>query len=244
MNCSQSNSFCYGIKRRYFFINFKFIFMSQVIHAIHIHPLQNRVNPFGELIRTEARGAWMGNRGLIHNEHQQIIRQFRLKAWITCVLEFKGRQREVMTPRLYTELFFLDEATAFSAGHRPCAECRRADFNRFKSAWVKGNPLYMYDMKTPIGAMDEILQLERIGPTGNKTVYRENIETLPEGSFIEHNHKPYMVCRQNHVIGWTPFGYSGYLKLQANTVVNVLTPKSIVHTFRAGYAPQIHETAQ
>ena len=136
--------------------------MSQIIHRIQIHPLQNRVDPFGQLIRTTARGAWMGNRGLIHNEHQQIIRPFRLKAWITCVLEFKGRHREVMTPNLYTELFFLDEATAFSAGHRPCAECRRADFNLFKAAWVQGNPLYMYNMKTPIGEIDEIMHRERI----------------------------------------------------------------------------------
>src|ERR1700730_14192737 len=103
------------------------------------HPLQNRVDPFGRLIRTTARGAWMGNRGLIHNEYQQIVRTFRLKAWITCRLEFKGWYRKVMSPNRYTELFFLDEATAFSAGHRPCAECRREDFNRFKAAWLQGN---------------------------------------------------------------------------------------------------------
>jgi hypothetical protein len=218
--------------------------MSEIIHGIHIHPLQNRVNPSGQLIRTEARGAWMGNRGLIHNEHQQIIRQFRLKAWITCVLDFKGRQREVMSPRLYTELFFLDEATAFSAGHRPCAECRRTDFNRFKAAWIKGNPLYMYDMKTPIGAVDEILQLERMGSVGNKIAYREPVENLPEGCFIEYNGKPCMVIRLNHVIGWTPFGYAGYIKVPAATEVSVLTPKSIVNTLRAGYLPQIHETGR
>ena len=147
--------------------------MSQIIHTIKIHPLQNRVDPFGQLIRTSARGAWMGNRGMIHNEHQQIIRPFRLKAWITCLLEFKDRHREVMTPNLYTELFFLDEATAFSAGHRPCAECRRADFNRFKAAWVKGNPLYKYHIKTPIGEIDEILHRERMNPNGSKSTYRE-----------------------------------------------------------------------
>ena len=154
--------------------------MLQIIHKIQIHPLQNRVDPFGQLIRTSARGAWMGNRGLIHNEHQQIIRPYRLKAWITCVLEFKGRRREVMTPNLYTELFFLDEATAFSAGHRPCAECRRADFNRFKAAWVQANPLYMYNMKTPIGEIDEILQRERINPEGVKSTYRESLGIFPK----------------------------------------------------------------
>ena len=218
--------------------------MPQIIHRIQIHPLQNRVDPFGQLIRTSARGAWMGNRGLIHNEHQQIVRPFRLKAWITCVLEFKGRRREVMTPNLYTELFFLDEATAFSAGHRPCAECRRADFNRFKAAWVQANPLYMYNMKTPIGEIDEILQRERMNHDGVKSTYGENLGNLPEGSFIEYFGKPYMVRHPNRVINWTPFGYTDFIQLPQATEVNVLTPKSIVNAFRSGYLPQINETAR
>ncbi len=218
--------------------------MLQIIHKIQIHPLQNRVDPFGQLIRTSARGAWMGNRGLIHNEHQQIVRPYRLKAWITCVLEFKNRRREVMTPNLYTELFFLDEATAFSAGHRPCAECRRADFNRFKAAWVRGNPLYMYNIKTPIGEIDEILQRERLNPDGSKSTYRENPEDLPEGSFIEYNGSPYMISHSNSVIHWTPFGYTNSIKLPLSGEVNVLTPKSIVNAFRSGYLPQINETAR
>ena len=218
--------------------------MSQIIQTKQIHPLQNRVDPFGQLIRTTARGAWMGNRGLIHNEHQQIIRPFRLKAWITCVLEFKGRHREVMTPNLYTELFFLDEATAFSAGHRPCAECRRADFNRFKAAWVHGNPLYMYNMKTPIGEIDEILQRERINMKGGKFTDSEMLGHLPEGSFIEFNGKPYMINHSNRVIHWTPFGYTDSIKLPPSAEVNVLTPKSIVNAFRSGYLPQKHETSR
>ena len=218
--------------------------MLQIIHKIQIHPLQNRVDPFGQLIRTSARGAWMGNRGLIHNEHQQIIRPYRLKAWITCVLEFKGRRREVMTPNLYTELFFLDEATAFSAGHRPCAECRRADFNRFKAAWVQGNPLYMYNMKTPIGEIDEILHRERINQAGAKSTYRDNLGNLPEGCFIEYFGKPYMVRHSNRVISWTPFGYTDFIQLLPATEVNVLTPKSIVNILQSGYLPQIHETAR
>ena len=101
--------------------------------------MQNRVNPFGQIIETTARGLWMGTRGNIHNAERKIVRQFKLKAWITCRLEFKGRKRQMMMPNLYTELFFLDEATAFAAGHRPCCECRREDYNNFKAAWLKGN---------------------------------------------------------------------------------------------------------
>jgi len=218
--------------------------MSEIIHKIKIHPLQNRVDPFGQLIRTSARGAWMGNRGMIHNDHQQIIRPFRLKAWITCLLEFKGRRREVMTPNLYTELFFLDEATAFSAGHRPCAECRRTDFNRFKAAWVQGNPLYMYDMKTPIGEIDEILHRERMNPNGIKFTYKEILGDLPEGSFIEYNGKPYLISQSNRIMRWTPFGYADFIKIPLTAEVDVLTPKSIVHCFRSGYIPQTSESTR
>lgn len=82
--------------------------------------MQNRVNPFGEIIETKARGAWMGNRGRIHNEQKQIVSQYKLSAWLICQLKFKGRKRQIMAPKSYTELFFLDEATAFAAGHRPC----------------------------------------------------------------------------------------------------------------------------
>src|ERR1700761_3400486 len=109
--------------------------------------LRNRVTPQGDIIKTPARGAWMGNRGVIHDEHKQIRRSFKLKAWITCLLQFKGRHREVMTPGRWTELFFFDEATAFSAGHRPCGECRRHDYRRFKAAWLEGNPQYAFTQK-------------------------------------------------------------------------------------------------
>lgn len=112
--------------------------------------LQNRVDPYGQVICTAARGHWTGNRGVIHNDRKEIIRVFSVRPWITCLLQFKGRHRVVMTPNRWTELFFLDEATAFSAGHRPCAECRRDDFNRFKRYWTEGNPQHGFDLKTPI----------------------------------------------------------------------------------------------
>ena len=105
-------------------------------------PLQNRVDPFGNLIRTHARGTLMGNRGgALHNTEREIVRNYKSRLWITCVLEFRGRRRTVMAERRYTELFFLDEAVAFAAGHRPCAECRRERFNAFKDAWRRARGL-------------------------------------------------------------------------------------------------------
>ena len=103
-------------------------------------PLQNRVDPFGELFRTSARGTMMGNRGgALHNSDREIIRCFKSRRWITCVLQFRGRHRIVMSERRYTELFFLDEAVAFAAGHRPCAECRRERFNAFRHSWRRSS---------------------------------------------------------------------------------------------------------
>jgi hypothetical protein len=200
--------------------------------------LQNRVDPYGNLIITPARGAWMGNRGLLHNEHQQIIRPFRLKAWITCVLEFRGRKRKVMSPDLYTELFFLDEATAFAAGHRPCFECRRADYNRFKSFWLKGNPEYGFNEKTSIQLIDNILHRERLNSDGSKVKYEDKLSTLPDGCFVELNGKPHLFAN-NAVYEWSPFGYGEAQELPRSEFVTVLSPESTVNAFRAGYVPQI-----
>ncbi len=200
--------------------------------------LQNRVDPFGNLIKTKARGAWMGNRGLLHNADQQIIRPFKLNAWITCLLEFKNRRRAVMTPDRYTELFFLDEATSFAAGHRPCAECRRVDFNRFKSFWLLGNPEYKFDVKTPIQKIDQVLHQERIGPDKSKIIFRENSDRIPNGSFVSIDNEAYLVFNRE-IFRWTPFGYEKSIALPDKTRLDVLTPKSIVNMFRAGYEPGI-----
>ncbi len=103
-------------------------------------PRQNRVTPFGEIIATSERGTFMGNRGILHDPDGRVRRKWVLKNWLVCVLEFRGRKRTVMTPNRYTELFFLDEATALAAGHRPCAECRHARFIDFCIAWKAGAP--------------------------------------------------------------------------------------------------------
>jgi hypothetical protein len=200
--------------------------------------MQNRVDPAGNIFETKARGAWMGNRGQLHDHTKKILRPFKLKAWITCVLQFKGRRRTVMSPGLYTELFFTDEAVSFAAGHRPCCECRRQDFNRFKMHWIKGNPSYGFTEKTSIQNIDEVIQNERIDTNGHKITYRDRIENLPEGTFIIMNKEPYLVARK-HLYQWTPFEYRQKLPSPRNKVVEVLTPRCIVNTFTAGYIPQM-----
>jgi hypothetical protein len=199
--------------------------------------LQNRVDPAGNIISTRARGEWLGNRGVIHNEQKQIVRPFKIKAWIICMLEFRGRHRNVMTPDRWTELFFLDEATAFSAGHRPCFQCRYADHQRFKAAWLKGNPEYGFDEKTSINEIDNILQKERIDK-GKKVTYEDNIGNLPDGTFVQLDGEPWLVY-QNKTHRWTPFGYNDSKTIGAFDKVTVLTPRSIVDTFRQGYMPQV-----
>lgn len=209
--------------------------------------LQNRVNPFGEIFRTPARGSLMGNRGVIHNDRQEIVRPWRLKAWIACVLEFKGRWRKVMTPDRWTELFFFDEATAFAAGHRPCFECRRADAVRFKQAWLTGNPQYGFNEKTPIASIDDVLHGERVAKNGSKLRYQEKFELLPNGSFIEMNGAAWLVW-DSLIYQWTPEGYragvpgpEGYGAGVPGPagMVRVLTPRSVVRAFRAGYVPAV-----
>ena len=200
--------------------------------------LQNRVDPFGNIIKTSARGAWMGNRGLLHDEHQNLLRPFKLKAWLICKLEFKGWHRKVMTPNRYTELFFMDEATAFAAGHRPCFECRREDYNKFKTYWLKGNPKYGFNEKTSIKKIDDILHSERINNNRSKVTYEENIKDLPDGAFVLFNNQPHLIFKGLMYL-WSPFGYEKGIALAGVGKLPVLTPKSVVNTFRAGYIPQI-----
>jgi hypothetical protein len=200
--------------------------------------LQNRVNPFGEIIRTSNRGAWLGNRGVLHNDKQEIVRSYKIKAWITCVLEFRGRHREVMQPNRWTELFFLDEATAFSAGHRPCFQCRYLDHQRFKTYWLKGNPVLGFNMKTPISKIDDIIQLERITADQSKVTYKEKLAVLPNGTFVSYQDNAYLV-NGGKLYLWTSAGYEKPIAFPDLPTLWVLTPKSIVNMFSVGYLPQV-----
>ena len=191
-------------------------------------PLQNRVDPYSNLCRTEFRGQLMGNRGLLHNERQEIIRPWQLKRWIICVLDFKGRQRKVMTKGRYTELFFTDEATALSAGHRPCAECQRDKLSLFKKYWTAANGISIKSLTE----MDDYLHEERINPVKPEIILRE----LPDRVFIEYKGEPHLVLNK-FVKRWTFEGYKQQIELMPSEVVKVLTPMSIVRSIREGYLP-------
>ena len=197
--------------------------------------LQNRVDPLGHFIRTSARGAWTGNRGVLHDDHQEIVRPFRLKAWLICMLQFKGRHRIVMTPNRWTELFFLDEATAFSAGHRPCFECRREAATHFRQCWVKGNPSYGFTVSTSINEIDAVLHGERLGPVGS---FVARPAELPDGVFVLYEDKPHLVVDGSLYL-WSPFGYGDAVTPPAGVELPVLTPQSTVNAFRMGYVPQM-----
>jgi hypothetical protein len=198
-------------------------------------PLQNRVSPYGVLFRTPSRGTLMGNRGgCIHNDRREIVRPFKSRRWIACVLEFKDRHRVVMTPNLYTELFFLDEAVALAAGHRPCAECRRERYNAFRTAW--GSPLPTAD------DMDLALHPARIDSEGRKVKWSASWQSLPDGAFVDIGGEAWLV-RRDAMLLWTPEGYARSESRPASGSVTVLTPQPIVECLMHGYLPGIHPSA-
>jgi hypothetical protein len=196
---------------------------------------QNRVTPFGDIVAYPERGSWMGNRGRLHDEHGQLTkRRWSSTLWITCRLDFKGRKRQLNSPGHYTELFFLDEATAFAAGHRPCGECRREDYNRFKACWIKGNP--EIEVKT-IGDLDKKLHSERVGKNRQKLTHGASINDLPNGTLIAIDGQAYLVWDDDLLL-WSPGGYQHRIARPVDDKVTVLTPESIVNAFRQGYIPQ------
>jgi len=209
-------------------------------------PRQNRVTPFGELIAVPERGALMGNRGVLHDEQGQIRRPWAVKRWIACVLEFRGRYRHVMTPNRYTELFFLDEATALAAGHRPCAECRHARFLEFCEAWRQAHSKAKTGARPRADDIDNRLHAERLTPERIKRTYAADIADLPNGAFVTlpgDDMQPYLLWR-NRLHAWSPGGYIDSRRIPRATTVRVLTPKSAVAAVRAGFVPAVHPSAE
>ena len=203
-------------------------------------PLQNRVNPNGELKAVKSRGAFLGNRGIIHNDEKEIIAPFKIKGWVTCQLEFKGRKRELMAKGRYTELFFLDEATALSAGHRPCGECQRKRYQEFKKIWLNINNA---GISISAKEMDKRIHQNRINAEKRQHTFQANLSELPIGTFFEYASEAIVVYKENCYLIWSFDGYQKKIELPQNLIVTVLTPQTFVKMFDHGYVPNFHSSA-
>jgi hypothetical protein len=201
-------------------------------------PLQNRVTPSGEIITTPHRGLFVGNRGIIHDPATRTLlkKRWSTPAWLTCVLEFRGRRRKVMARRSWTELFFLDEATAFAAGHRPCFYCRRDHANRFRAAWEEGNGVK--DGLAP--EMDAVLHRERFASGGKLHPLPMKIEKLPDGTMVQDGDDSFLIVKGG-ALKWSLAGYTKAERQLENGML--LTPPSTVRAFVAGYRPLLHPSA-
>ena len=195
--------------------------------------LQNRVTPFGKIVATPERGTMMGNRGILHDASRTLgRRRWAHKAWICCVTEYRGRRRQVMTPGRYTELFFLDEAVALAAGHRPCFECRREAAKAYAACW--GGNLRAAEM-------DRVLHAERLSGKQQRTHFCD-LAGLPDGAFIARHGAAWLV-KGSRLLHYTPAGYDTAVALPAGAV-EVLTPPATLRALSAGYRPMLHPTAQ
>jgi hypothetical protein len=200
--------------------------------------LQNRVTPLGDLIAVAERGLVFGNRGCLHDAHRQIHRADNGRRWIACRLEFKGRRRPaMMQPGRYTELFFLDEATALAAGHRPCAECRRADYRRL---------LELQPWATGADDLDSRLHFERLLADGaGRRLHGARLEDLPDGAFILCDGRPWLV-RSRWLREWTPAGYAGRRRRPAGGATELITPPTLLPLLaddRPRLVPFMHPSA-
>jgi hypothetical protein len=203
-------------------------------------PLQNRVTPLGELVADPARGLVYGNRGCLHDAEGRIRRVYQVRRWIACRLEFRGRRRSpLQRPGRFTELFFLDEATAFAAGHRPCAECRRADYDRFSAIW-RG----LHD-ESGADVIDARLHDERIDDASReRRLHAMAYHALPDGAFVLHDGEPKLVLGA-FLLSWTPAGYTRPARRPAGEAT-LITPPSLVALLRSGWdssVPVLHPSA-
>lgn len=198
-------------------------------------PLQNRVTPFSELIADPSRGFVYGNRGCLHDEHGRVRRRYNGKRWIACRLQFRGwLRRPLLQPGRFTELFFLDEATAFAAGHRPCALCRREDYLRFVAIWRELHP-----GQVGADAIDEQLHAERVDPdTRGQRRHRAPVDELPDGAFVLHEGEPWIVLG-SELARWTSAGYVERRRRATGEEASLITPPSLVAVLRARWQPVV-----
>jgi hypothetical protein len=204
--------------------------------------LQNRVTPLSELIADPARGLVYGNRGCLHDEAGRIRRRYNGKRWIACQLEFRGwRRRRLLQPGRFTELFFLDEATAFAAGHRPCALCRYADYRRFTSIWSELHP-----GQVGADAIDAQLHAERVAPGTRAQLHHDaRLDELPDGAFVLVDGAPHLVLDRS-LLRWSAGGYDDRRPRPARGSAVLVTPPSLVEILRHGWeslVPVLHPSA-
>jgi hypothetical protein len=205
-------------------------------------PLQNRVTPFGELIADPARGLVYGNRGCLHDDAGRIRRHHATRRWIACRLRFRDWHRSpLMQPGRFTELFFLDEATAFAAGHRPCALCRREDYNRFSAIWHR-----LHRRDSGADAIDARLHAQRFdAKTREQRHHDADLADLPDGTFVLRAGVPALVLG-DELLRWTPAGYDDREQRRPGESAVVITPPSLVAVLRAGWEPAVpllHDSA-
>jgi hypothetical protein len=207
-------------------------------------PLQNRVTPSGEIVSHPARGLMMGNRGILHNDERRLGNaRWQHPHWVACRIEFRGRRQEVMRPGAYTQLFFLDEAVALAAGHRPCAHCRRADYEAFVTAWITASGCAL---RPRAAELDWQLHRERVDPqTRRQITHQAPLATLPAGTFVTLPGKPATPClvQASGLLAWTPEGYRPLREHPDEGEVTVLTPRATVAALAAGFQPQLHSSA-
>lgn len=201
-------------------------------------PLRNRVTPLGELVADPARGLVYGNRGCLHDDAGRIRRRFAVKRWIACRLEFKGWHRgPLLQPGKFTELFFLDEATAFAAGHRPCALCRRADYDRFSAIWRELHP-----GQVGADAMDDRLHSERVLPVSRgHRCHDARLDEVPDGGFVLEDGEPWLVLGPD-LLRWTPAGYAER-RARWRGRATLITPPALVSVLCTGWTgavPLLH----
>ena len=199
-------------------------------------PLQNRVTPFGEIVAIPQRGMFTGNRGIIHDPASKTLlrRRWTTKTWLVCSCEYKGRRRVVMGGRSWTELFFLDEAVAFAAGHRPCFDCRREAAELFRDSWGGG--------RLSVKVIDAALHEERL-ERGHKRVHpvTEPLTALPDGAMVVVGEAAFLLY-SGRAYRWTNEGYASPVALEQAD--GVLTPPSTLRVLKAGYRPALHPSLQ
>jgi hypothetical protein len=184
----------------------------------------------------------MGNRGIIHDDKQQVVRQWSRKPWVTCSLSFGDTKRVPFSPGNYSELFFLDEVTALAAGHRPCNTCQRERHIQFKEMWLKANMPKAGSEFVAISEVDRVMHSERVSRYGQKITFDAALEDLPDGTILEHQTDAYLVWK-GRLLQWSYDGYQSSVTLATSTTVRVLTPRSIVRMLSLGYLPNVHHSA-